>query len=115
MSLQRGINCPDQYPGDAGYREVEPYTIGAGCAAHGHLGGAGGHPVSFQGLVYVRGTMRAAGTAVIHGAVVVSEGGDWGGGGFEVFYDPSVQPVIADDGNVHFRVASWRETAPPSG
>ena len=52
------------------------------------------------------------GTTVFHGAILVDEGGSWGGGAFEVFYDPAVQPQISDEGNVRFKVASWREIAP---
>lgn len=105
--------CVDQYPGDAGLHAVEGYTIGTGCDGHGDLGGSGGLPAKFQGLVFVRGQLRAASATTLHGAVVMDDGASWGGGTLEIFYDPTLQVTTAEQGSVHFNVASWREAVPP--
>lgn len=104
--------CADQYPGDSGYHLAEAYTIGQGCASHGHLGGSLGQPAVFQGFVYVKGQFRATGAAVVHGAVYVDEGGSYGGGTLEVFYDPKLRIVSSDDSTIQFTELSWRETVP---
>lgn len=101
----------NQYPGDAGYQNsTGSYQFGDGPPS----GPSGEWPknvyISFKGFIYCTGTFTAGGGNGIHGAIIVASGGAFGGGGFHLFYDDTL--------NVRFSSStggtkqSWQEVTP---
>jgi len=91
----------NEYPGDGGYHTVKAYTIGSG------LYGGGNKNVAFKGFIYVTGTFSSGANTVMHGAVVVTTGGAFGGGGAELWYDDTLS--VQTSSSVAGSRQSWKE------
>ncbi len=95
----------DEYPGDGGYHTVKAYRF------DDDFGGAPANKLPcFRGFLYVTGTFSGGANALIHGAIVVTGGGSFGGGGADLFYDDTLN-VRFSSTSVGVRV-SWEEIAP---
>ncbi|OGF55361.1 MAG: hypothetical protein A2452_02660 [Candidatus Firestonebacteria bacterium RIFOXYC2_FULL_39_67] len=91
----------DQYPGDGGYQTVKAYTIGSG------LYGGGNKNVAFKGFIYCTGSFSSGANTVMHGAVVISTGGAFGGGGAELWFDSTIS--VQTSSSVAGSRQSWVE------
>ena len=56
--------------------------------------------------------MKSVGNTVVHGAMLIDENGSYGGGGFEIFYDPTLEIVTSETAVSQFQVQSWNEIIP---
>ncbi|MFC1521397.1 hypothetical protein ACFL6Y_03210 [Elusimicrobiota bacterium] len=102
-------DCRHQYPGDEGYHAPGRWRFGTGCPDHGgnDCGYANNNTaVTFKGFIYVNGSLSATGTAMIHGSVMVATGGSWSGGGFEIFYDDTLEVPLL---NPNYTRIYWKE------
>jgi len=108
----------DEYPGDSGYHTAAGcynfrYGRDANCDGvfndTGDTGGPVGRALSFKGYIYSGDDFTAGGTTKIHGAVAVGPGGDFDGGGCDIYYDDMLDIKMVND---NITRTSWYEVTP---